>query len=102
MTTHRGLSSGTDEALANHTGGLYEIKIQGHLDDHWVDWFEGLAFRHVVHPRTGLELTVLRGAFPDQPALHGILTRIRDLNLVLISVTRLDRASGRNRYRRRT
>ncbi len=61
----------------------YEIKIKGHLDPHWSDWFMGLTL-------TGLEgdETLLSGSLPDQGALHGLLERIRDLNLTLISVNR--------------
>ncbi len=102
MTTQGNRPNGSGERVANHTGGLYEIKIEGHLDQHWLDWFEGLSFRHIAQPKTGLELTVLRGVFRDQPALHGILTRIRDLNLVLVSVTKLDRTPRPRKHRQRT
>ena len=60
----------------------YEIKIKGHLDPCWSDWFGGL---NVTHLEVGE--TLLSGPLPDQAALHGLLERIRDLNLTLISVT---------------
>jgi hypothetical protein len=60
----------------------YEIKIKGHLDQCWSEWFSGLQLTHLV----GNE-TLLSGPLPDQGALHGLLERVRDLNLSLISVT---------------
>jgi deazaflavin-dependent oxidoreductase (nitroreductase family) len=60
----------------------YEIRIKGHLDPSWSDWFAGLHFTN----QEGNE-TLLSGPLPDQAALHGLLERIRDLNITLISVT---------------
>jgi len=67
----------------------YEIRVRGHLDDSWSAWFAGLAIANLA---TGE--TVLTGGLPDQAALHGVLIRVRDLGLPLLSVNRLDDEVG--------
>jgi hypothetical protein len=60
----------------------YEITIKGHLDDYWSEWFAGLELIYLEGDET-----LLAGPLPDQAALHGLLERIRDLNLTLIAVS---------------
>lgn len=61
----------------------YRIKLKGHLDQKWSEWFEQMAISSED------EETVLTGPVADQAALHGLLIRIRDLNLTLLSVERI-------------
>lgn len=63
---------------------VYEIRVKGHVDSHWFEWFEGLA---VTHTESGD--TILSGPIVDQSALHGLLEKVRDLGLPLISVNRV-------------
>lgn len=58
-----------------------EIRIKGQIDPHWSTWFEDLAIES-----TGQDETVLRGTVADQGALYGLLARLRDLGLRLLSV----------------
>ena len=67
----------------SHEAGRYEIRLTGHLDAHWAAWFDGLAVTH-----DGDGTTVISGLIVDQAALHGVLQRVRDLGLPLVSVTR--------------
>jgi len=62
---------------------LYEIRIRGHLDDRWADWFESMAITLEDNGDT-----VLTGPVVDQAALHGLLKKVRDLGLPLLSVNR--------------
>ncbi|HET7089692.1 MAG TPA: hypothetical protein VFL17_13670 [Anaerolineae bacterium] len=64
---------------------VYEIRVKGHLDPRWSEWFQGLTVT-----RTASGETILSGSIVDQAALHGLLAKIRDLNLTLISVTRAE------------
>lgn len=65
--------------------GTYEIRIRGHLDARWAETLEVSTLTHETYG-----ITLLRGVALDQPALHGLLQRIRDLGLPLISVNRLE------------
>jgi len=62
--------------------GLYEIRLQGHLDHRWTAWFDGLSLH-----RESDGTTVIRGQVVDQSALHGLLDKVRDIGLPLVSVT---------------
>jgi hypothetical protein len=62
----------------------YELRVQGVLDPGWSGWFEGLQVSS-----DGRETTIA-GPVADQAALHGLLTKVRDLGLELLSVRRLD------------
>lgn len=61
----------------------YEIRVQGHLDQHWSEWFDGLAITY-----DGDGNTVLSGPLVDEAALHGVLIKVRDLALPLLAVSR--------------
>ncbi len=71
-------------------GQSYEIRVESHLSGGWSEWFDNLEVRQEMIAEGCQPLTILVGFFPDQAALHGILQKIRDLNLILISVKRLE------------
>jgi hypothetical protein len=84
------MSEGQDRKAASDgfsesTDQIYQIRIKGHLNSTWSGWLDGLT---VIHEGDGT--TVLTGPVVDQPALHGLLTRIRDLGLPLLSVQQVD------------
>ncbi len=62
----------------------YEIRLQGHLDARWADRLEGLTFTH-----ESTSTTTLTGPLADQAALHGLLARLRDLGLPILSLRRI-------------
>ena len=66
--------------------------MRGRLDTRWSDWFGGMAITYKIG-RDGLPVTSLTGPVVDQAALHGILWKLRDLNLQLISVIPIERNS---------
>jgi hypothetical protein len=76
--------SGTS-AGRHQNPGWYEIRVKGHLDARWAAWFDGLTLTHGSDGTTSID-----GPVTDQAALHGLLQKIRDLGLPLISVNHLD------------
>lgn len=79
MHNGRGSTGGRDQALR------YEIRVKGHLDTRWAAWFDGLSLSQDIDGST-----VLAGPVIDQAALHGLLQKLRDLGIPLISVTELE------------
>jgi len=62
----------------------YQITVKGHLDDRWASWFEGMTITRADNGETRLT-----GPVVDQAALHGLLRKVRDVGLPLLSVTRI-------------
>jgi hypothetical protein len=69
------------ETPDRHAPGRYEIRLKGHLDGRWAAWFDGLSLR-----RESDGTTVIHGPIADQAALHGLLQKVRDTGLPLVSV----------------
>lgn len=63
----------------------YEIRVKGHLDARWAEWFDGLSLSHASDGTT-----VIDGLVADQAALHGLLQKLRDLGVPLVSVARVE------------
>lgn len=68
-----------------HEPELYEIRIKGHLENRWANWFEGLTITALDNGET-----LLTGLVVDQAALHGLLRKVRDLGMPLLSVIRVE------------
>ena len=62
----------------------YKIRVKGHLDGHWSEWFDGL---EITNLKNGVAM--LSGDIVDQAALHGLLNKVRDLGLPLVAVRRV-------------
>lgn len=67
-----------------HNPGWYEIRLKGHLDSRWAAWFDGLSLTNETDGTT-----VIHGPVVDQAALHGLLQKLRDTGLPLVSVTQV-------------
>jgi hypothetical protein len=72
---------------ASPSGSCYAIRVDGHLDAHWSEWLEGMTLTHEEGGVTRLE-----GPVRDQAALYGLLNKLRDLRLALVTVQRLGSA----------
>jgi hypothetical protein len=75
------------------TPQMYRIRVGGNLDPRWSDWLAGMSIIP-EQSEAGCLSTVLTGPVADQAALRGVLTRLWDLNLDIISVNRIDRNGG--------
>ena len=75
-------TASTDE---QHQPGRYEIRLKGRLDARWAAWFDGLSLTHEADGTT-----LIHGPVVDQAALHGVLQKVRDLALPLVSVIQVD------------
>jgi hypothetical protein len=80
--THTSPEASTEH---HYESGLYEIRIKGHLEGRWADWFGGLI---ITLEEDGD--TLLTGPVADQAALYGLLRKVRDLGLPLLSVNRVE------------
>ncbi len=67
---------------------VYEIRVAESLDQHWVTWFPGMEILEL--PEGG---TLIKGVLPDQAALFGVLSKVRDLNLTVFEVKRIDKTT---------
>jgi hypothetical protein len=77
--------SNTNAAQGQLEDGRYEIRLKGHLAPRWAAWFDGLTLT-----REDDGTTVIHGPVVDQAALHGLLQKVRDVGLPLISVTHVE------------
>ena len=76
------------ESLQFDQTAIYQIKVQGRLDERWAHWFDGMSIA-LEQAEDGSTVTVLTGTVIDQAALYGLINRVRDLGLPLISVGRV-------------
>ena len=67
-----------------HEAGRYEIRLKGRLETRWAAWFDGLSLTHESDGNT-----LIHGFVADQAALHGLLQKVRDMGLPLVSVTQI-------------
>jgi hypothetical protein len=64
---------------------IYQIRVRGHLSDAWAEWFDELTIENLPNGEA-----LLSGPVVDKAALHGLLTKVRDLNLTLVAVALIE------------
>ena len=79
------MSNKLNPKAAQNIATVYQIRIKGHLGSQWSEWFEGLTITLEENGET-----LLTGPVVDQAALHGLLKKIRDLGMPLVSVNRVE------------
>jgi hypothetical protein len=85
VTTDDRTDAASAASAVGHIGTRqYEIRVRGHLGPHWAAWFDGLT---VVNDDDGT--TVIHGPLVDQAALHGVLQKLRDVGIPLVSLRQL-------------
>jgi hypothetical protein len=84
IDTH--ISNAEYREAEHHDAQVYEIRLKGHLDERWAEWFEGLI---ITLEEDGN--TLLSGPVVDQAALHGLLKKVRDVSMPLVSVNAVER-----------
>ena len=85
----------TGMSLPPFTSRVYQITVEGKIDESWSDWLGGMQLV-LRKEATGMQITLLTGVLTDQAALRGVLNRLWDLNLVLRSVQQVDPATISN------
>jgi hypothetical protein len=85
--TEHTMTAGNAPTDDRQEASLYEIRLKGYLDARWSEWFDRLNFLHASE-RT----TIISGPVTDQAALHGLLAKVRDLGLALVSVIHVQAA----------
>ena len=78
-------------ASSHYEAGWYEIRLKGHLDSRWTAWFDGLSLSNEIDGTA-----TISGPVVDQAALRGLLQKVRDMGVPLISVTRVAKSRPRH------
>ena len=89
LARRAGMSKDSNSGIQPGRPSIYEIRVKGHLGRRWTEWFGGL---EITHDDDGV--TLLTGSVVDQAALHGLLRKVRDLGMPLVSVIRITRGEA--------
>jgi hypothetical protein len=89
MEPRRSTQGNTRQPDVKHPPEFYEIIVQEQLDSLWGQWFEDMTLSNAENSESGVACTLICGYVADQAELHGLLIKIRDLNLTLLSLRRV-------------